>query len=187
MKGKIFIISGPSGVGKSTIIKRLLSDEQLDLEYSISMTTRNKRKDEIEGKSYFFKTNNEFDEAINNGDLIEWTEFAGHKYGTPKSYVEETINNGRNILLEIEVKGAMNIIDLYNDIVVSIFILPKDFKTVQERLSNRATESIDKINERLSIAEVEFTYRDNYKYQVINDDLEFAINEIKDIIKSEIK
>ncbi len=187
-KGKIIVISGPSGVGKSTIVNSLLKDDSLNVTYSISMTTRNKREGEVDGKNYFFVSNDEFIKAINNNELIEWTEYANNKYGTPKNYLDNTINQGKNIILEIDVVGAMNILNIFGmDKVISIFILPKDFNVVEQRLLNRGTEQMETIDKRLQIAKKEFEYKDKYKYQIINDDLNTAINDIKNIIIEELK
>lgn len=182
-KGKIFIISGPSGVGKSTIIKNLLANKKLNLFYSISMTTRTKREQEKNGEHYWFVNKKTFQEAIKNNDLLEWAEYAGNYYGTPKSIIYEKLDEGFNVLLEIEVQGALEIMKKFASDIVSIFILPKDIETIYQRLKDRGTDSKQTITKRISIANDELLYKDKYDHQVINDDLKKTIKSIKKIIK----
>ncbi len=182
-KGKIFIISGPSGVGKSTIIKNLLVNKKLNLFYSISMTTRSKRDLEIDGQHYWFVDKKTFQDAIKNDDLLEWAEYAGNYYGTPKAIIYKKLEEGFNVLLEIEVQGALEIMKKFAKDVISIFILPKDIETIHQRLQDRGTDSNETITKRISIASGELLHKDKYDYQVINDDLKKTIKAIRKIIK----
>ena len=186
-KGKVVVISGPSGVGKHTIFEQILKFSDLNLSYSVSMTTRKSRDGEANGVDYFFVTNNEFEKAIANDELIEWAEFCGNKYGTPKKNLIDQINNGKNVALEIEVIGANNIFKMIPcDELISIFILPPSIEELKQRLINRGTESNETINNRIDRAKEELEQKNNYQYIVINDNLEKCINEVYNIIKNNI-
>lgn len=182
-QGKTYIISGVSGVGKNTILKELFKDESLNLCYSVSMTTRPMRFNEVNGVSYFFVTREEFLKAAEKGELLEYAEFCGNLYGTPKKYVEEKMNEGKNVILEIEVKGAMNIMNMMPE-AISIFILPPSLEELESRLKARGTESDDTIFQRLKEAKNELRYQEHYRYTVINDDVDTCVKEIQKIIKS---
>ncbi len=182
-KGKLFIISGVSGVGKNTILKELFKDETLHLAYSVSMTTRRMRFDEVNGMNYYFVTKEEFQKAIDNGDLLEYAEFCGNLYGTPKKFVDEKLKSGKNVILEIEVKGALNVMELAPD-AISVFILPPSLEELEARLIKRGTESDDVIFQRLKEAKNELRYQEYYDYNVINDNVNQCVEEIKKIIKS---
>ena len=183
-KGKIIVISGPSGVGKHTIFENLLKSS-LNLHWSISMTTRKKRDGEIDGKDYFFVSDEEFNKAINNNELIEWVEYCGNKYGTPKESLLNSINEGKNVLLEIEVIGANNIFNLIDSSdILSIFILPPSIDVLFNRLKQRGTENDESINSRLKTAKYELTFQDKYQFNVINDNLENCIKEVINIIEN---
>lgn len=187
-KGSIIIISGPSGVGKKTIIDQFIHNADLNLCYSISMTTRQPREGERNGVDYYFVTDEEFNAAIKNNKLLEWAEFATNKYGTPIERLYEKINEGKNVILEIEVVGAMDVMaKLDKKEYFSIFIVPPSIEELRARLIKRNTESIEKINKRIERAQVEITTTDNYDYVVLNDDATRAMNEITDIIKKEIE
>lgn len=182
-KGKIILISGPSGVGKKTIIDEISKNKDLNLVFSISMTTRPKRENEIHGKDYFFKTKEEFLEEIKNNMLIEYEEFCGNYYGTPKQYVYDVINQGKNIIIEIEVKGAKTIFSKFNsDEMISIFIAPPSIDELKNRLLNRNTETIDAINNRVEVAKQELLEQKNYQHVVVNDVASNAIKQISEII-----
>lgn len=187
-KGSIIIISGPSGVGKKTIIDQFIHNDELNLCYSVSMTTREPREGEVNGVDYYFVTNDEFNEAIKNNKLLEWAEFATNKYGTPIERLYEKINEGKNVILEIEVVGAMDVMaKLDENEYFSIFIVPPSIDELKRRLVTRNTESIEKINKRIERAKVEITTTRNYDYVVLNDDATRAANEIIKIIKKEIE
>lgn len=181
-KNNLFIISGVSGVGKNTILNELFKDQSLNLAYSVSMTTRPKRFHEVEGVNYFFADNTRFDEAIANGELLEWAEFCGNRYGTPRKFVEDTIKTGKNVIVEIEVKGAMNMMKMYPE-AITIFLLPPSLEELRNRLSARGTESDEIVEKRIEAANGELKFKDYYKHLVINDDLNKALVEIKKIIK----
>ena len=137
-RGLLIILSGPSGVGKGTIRKRMMQDKRLNLAYSVSMTTRPQRVNEVHEVDYFFVSLQEFQAAIDQNELIEWAEFVGHRYGTPKSYVEKLLSEGKNVLLEIEIEGASQVIQQYHDTrLVSIFLMPPSFKDLQSRIEKR--------------------------------------------------
>lgn len=187
-KGFLIVYSGPSGVGKGTILKELLPIKSLKLCYSVSMTTRKPRVGEVDGKDYFFVTKKRFEKAIKDGELLEYAKFVDNYYGTPKTFVEEMTNKGMNVVLEIETVGAKKVLKKFGDEnVVSIYILPPNMKELEKRLKERGTESKEIIKKRISKARREIKKLDMFDYVVINDELKVAIKEVKDIIKLEMK
>jgi guanylate kinase len=187
-KGLLIILSGPSGVGKGTLRKRIMQDDSLNLAYSISMTTRPKREFEKDGVDYFFVDEDRFTTAIKNGELLEWAEFVGYRYGTPKLFVESLRLQGKNVFLEIEIEGAKQIMEAYkNDKLLSIFLMPPSFQDLEMRIKKRRTESADVIEQRLSKAQREMTLFKGYQHIVVNDSLEKAALHIIDIIHHEMK
>lgn len=182
-KGLLIILSGPSGVGKGSIRRRLFMEEELNLVYSISMTTREPRMNEIDGVDYFFVTREEFDQNIKQDNLIEYSEFVGNYYGTPKSYVERLLNEGKNVLLEIEVNGAQQVVKKMPD-AITIFLMPPSLEELERRIRGRRTEAEDIVQERLAKAAREMKLQNKYKHVVFNDDLETASLEIAKIIRS---
>ena len=182
-KGLLLIMSGPSGVGKGTVREKLMEDKSLNLFYSVSMTTRNMRPGEVNGREYYFVTRDEFMENVARDNLLEWAEYVGNCYGTPKDKVEAMREEGKNVLLEIDVKGAENVFKKVPD-VVSIFIAPPSIEELGNRLRGRGTESEEVIANRVAQAARELEFKKLYKYVVINDKLEDAVDEIRQIIKS---
>lgn len=182
-KGKFIVISGPSGVGKGTICNRLLNE--LNAWYSVSTTTRAPRDGEINGVNYFFVTKEKFENKIKEGEFLEYNIYNGNYYGTSKEIVVDKINEGINVFSEIDVNGAHNIKKVFPDALL-IYIAPPSIEVLKERLISRGTESIEKINQRLEIAEKELKEVDFYDYVVINDDLDKATDEVRNIITKEI-
>ncbi|VEU63367.1 guanylate kinase [Malacoplasma iowae] len=186
-KGLIIIISGPSGVGKKTIIDQFINDTELNLSYSVSMTTREPREGEMNGVDYFFVSDEEFTKAIENNELLEWAEFAKNKYGTPLKKVYEQIEKGKNVILEIEVKGATDVIKkIKREDFVSIFIIPPSIKELKRRLKKRDTEDRKKIRMRIKRAKEEIKMTKDYDHVVLNDDATRAAIEMKKIILGDI-
>ena len=181
-KGLLLIMSGPSGVGKGTVREELMKDKSLNLFYSVSMTTRNMRPGEVNGREYYFVTKEDFMKQVADDNLLEWAEYVGNCYGTPRDKVEAMRNEGKNVLLEIDVKGAENVFKKVPD-VVSIFIAPPSVEELRNRLKGRGTESDEVINNRVNAAAKELEYKGLYKHVVINDKLEDAVEEIRQIIK----
>ena len=181
-KGLLIIISGPSGVGKGTIRSYFMNDESLKLAYSISMTTRSPRVGEKDGLDYIFTTKEAFEEAIKNGELLEWAEFVGNYYGTPMEEVEKLRNEGKNVLLEIEVQGATQVREKCPD-ALTIFIIPPNMEELEKRIRGRRSEPEEIVQQRLAKASKEMKMMDNYKYIVCNDDPKLAADLISSIIK----
>jgi guanylate kinase len=181
-KGKLIVISGFSGAGKGTVMKELVKSDNYAL--SVSATTRDPRQGEVEGESYFFKTKEQFEEMIKADALVEYACYVGNYYGTPKAFVEEKMAEGKDVLLEIEIQGALKIKEKYPDAVL-IFITTKDAKTLKERLTGRGTETEEVINQRLARAAEEAEGVEAYDYIVINDILEDCVKTVDRIIKSE--
>ena len=181
-KGKVIIVSGPSGVGKSTICKEIIN--RLDNVYlSVSVTTRPKSDAEIDGQDYWFISEQEFQERIENGMLLEHAEVFGHLYGTPKDKVEEAVNEGKNVILEIDVQGAKQTQTFFPDAIM-IFILPPTEKDLVKRIDNRGREAADAAEKRLSGASDEIAAAwQYYKHMVINEDLQQAVDECIQIIE----
>lgn len=184
-KGLLLIMSGPSGVGKGTIREKLMEDKSLNLFYSVSMTTRNMRPGEVDGREYYFVSKEEFKKNIESGNLLEWAEYVGNFYGTPKDKVENMRLDGKNVLLEIDVKGTANVLSKVDD-VISIFIAPPSFEELANRLRGRGTETEEVINNRVETARKELEFKSQYKYVVINDKLEDAVDDIRKIIKENL-
>lgn len=184
-KGKLIILSGPSGVGKGSIREKLFECKDLNLAYSISMTTRQPRANEVEGKDYFFVTEDEFLKRIKENRLIEWAKFVGNYYGTPRDYVEKLLSEGKNVVLEIEVQGANQIISMYKD-ALTIFIIPPSLEELEFRIRNRHTEIEEIVLQRLNKAKYELTLTHEYQYVVENNDLDSTVKEIENIIKENI-
>lgn len=183
-KGKIILISGPSGVGKKTILNEILNNKNLNIVYSISATTRPKRHNEIHGKDYYFLSRNEFENGINQGDFLEYAEFCGNYYGTPKQKIFEQLNQGKNVLLEIETLGAKNIMQQFDkDKIISVFLIPPSLETLKQRLINRGTETLETIDKRVQKASDELKYQDMYQNIVVNDNVNQTIKEITKIIE----
>ncbi len=183
-KGKLFTFSAPSGAGKTTIIKKILQ-EHPEFDFSISATTREKRSTEINGKDYFFLSENDFKEKIKNDEFLEWNKHFDYYYGTLKEFVFEKIDKGVSLILEVDVKGAVNIKRAYPDSVL-IFISPPSIEELKIRLLNRKTESEEDFEKRIKRAEMELNYRKKFDYNVYNYNLEDAKNEVNEIIKREL-
>lgn len=182
-KGMLIILSGPSGSGKDTILAPLAKREQ-NVQLSISMTTREARVGEIDGVHYYFVDRAEFEEKIADNEILEYAEYSGNYYGTPKAPVDMWLDEGKNVILKIEVKGAENIRRLYPD-AVSIFILPPSMQILEERLRNRESETEASLQSRLAIARDEIKRSDEYDYIVVNDVVDDAVNDICSIIQAE--
>ena len=180
-KGKIFIVSAPSGCGKTTLCKKLLKDK-LNLHPSVSITTRPPRRGEKNGADYFFMSAEEFIRMIDAKELLEYEENFGYLYGTPKKAVEELLLKGRDVLLSIDVKGAMNVRKLYPQGSVLIFVMPPSMDELKKRLELRESDTAKSILNRLKIAKQEIAHRDKYDYVVVNDRLDTAYKALKDII-----
>lgn len=181
MKGKLFILSGPSGVGKGTVRESILANNNINLTYSISMTTRTPRKGEIEGVHYYFVSKDFFENAIKNDEFLEYAQFVGNYYGTKKSTVYEMLKKGINVLLEIEVQGAQQVMKKCPE-AITIFMVPPSFEELEKRIRGRRSEPEDIVYQRLSKARSEMELSKNYKYVVVNDTVENASRAIIDII-----
>lgn len=182
-KGKTFIISGPSGVGKSTVLQALL-DQRKDVYFSVSATTRPPRPGEIDGVHYHFLDVDTFRSWIAQDEFLEYAEYVGNFYGTPKKYVDEAMERGEDVILDIEVQGAIQVSSKRPD-TVRIFIAPPSWKELERRLTERGTDSPEKIQKRLLRAKVEFQTAHTYDYFVINDTVERAVAELSAIMTAE--
>ncbi len=183
MKGKVFVLTGPSGVGKGTVVEQVLKKVK-NIYLSVSATTREKREGEKEGVNYFYKTKEDFKKVTEQGEFLEWAEFAGDFYGTPKFAVNSYLSCGKDVLLEIEVQGAKQIREKCPDAIL-IFLAPPYFEALEERLIKRHTETIEKVKVRIKIAKEEMKQVNLFHYQVINDKLEEAIENVISIINAE--
>lgn len=183
-RGLLVVMSGPSGVGKGTIRKALFQMRDNNFCYSVSMTTRKPRPGEVNGVDYFFVSREEFLESIRKGQLLEYAEFVGELYGTPLSYIEEKLSEGKEVIIEIEVQGALQVREKMPD-AVFIFIVPPSKKALEDRLKNRGTENDSTIVQRLAKAEREYNLAYKYDYIVVNDDVYNAADRIYAIIRAE--
>jgi guanylate kinase len=183
-KGLLIVLSGPSGVGKGTVRKAIFSQQDTEFEYSISMTTRNPREGEVNGVDYFFKSREEFEELIEQDRLLEYAEFVGNYYGTPVDYVRETLDAGKDVFLEIEVKGARQVREKFPE-GLFIFLMPPSLNELKNRIVTRGTETDDLINNRLLTAREEIEMMDLYDYIVENDQVDLASERIIAIVKAE--
>lgn len=182
-KGNLIVISGPSGAGKGTIVNGLKKINK-NIWVSISCTSRSPRKGDVEGETYFFLTRQEFENKIKEGDFLEYAEYSGNYYGTPKSKILEKIDFGIDVILEIEIQGALEVKELIPD-AIFIFILPPTITDLRKRLVNRGTEDKDKLLKRFERAYQEINEVTKYNYVVINDDIVDAINKVNAILLSE--
>lgn len=188
MVGKIIIVSAPSGCGKSTIISAIMEKGDLDLQFSVSATSRLPRTGEKHGVHYYFLSEEEFRTRIEAGDFVEYEEvYPGRFYGTLVSEIDRITSVGHNVVLDIDVKGAMNVKRLYGDRALALFIMPPSVDVLRQRLEARATDSAEAINERVNKAEYELSFAKFYDKSVINDDLAVAVKDTHDIIKSFIE
>jgi len=181
-RGLLFVVSGPSGCGKGTILAEIL--KQGNYYYSVSATTRQARPGEIDGINYLFLGKDKFEELIENDGMLEYAEYCGNYYGTPRKQAEDNLNDGKDVILEIEVQGAMKIREKCPDAIL-IFILPPSVKELKRRLEKRGTEQEDVVNKRINQAENEIRQADKYDYIMINGDLDKAVYDMKSIINAE--
>ena len=183
-RGLLIVFSGPSGVGKGTVRQEIFSTPDHKFEYSVSMTTRAQRPGEVDGKDYFFRSREEFEELIRNGQMLEYAEYVGNYYGTPLTYVNETLDKGIDVLLEIEVQGALQVKKKVPD-AVFIFLTPPDLNELQERLIGRGTDSEEVIAQRIERAREEIALMSEYDYAIVNDEVPLAAERVKRVIEAE--
>lgn len=183
-KGVLFVISGPSGVGKGTINKRLIDEFMGQVAYSVSATTRSPREGEADGREYFFISRQEFEKRAANNEFLEHAEYAGNCYGTPRSYVLNLLDQGVSVILEIDLQGALQVKERMPQ-SVSVFILPPSFEELEGRLRGRGTETPEKIAQRLAVARREISMAHVYDYRIVNDDVEAAYARLREIFMKE--
>ena len=183
-RGLLIVLSGPSGVGKGTVRKAIFEEESIDFQYSISATTRQPRAGEVDGEDYFFVTREQFEEKINNGDMLEYAKYVSNYYGTPKSFIDETLASGRDVFLEIDVQGALQVKSKMPEGIYIFLTLP-DLANLRDRLVDRGTDSADVIEKRVAAARDELKMMINYDYAVENDVVSNAVERIKSIITAE--
>lgn len=181
-KGKLFVISGSSGVGKGTLISLLLKNNS-KIMLSISHTTRSPRQGEVDGVNYFFRTKEEFQKSIEENAFLEWAQYSDNFYGTKRKFVERKLNEGFDLILEIDTQGALKVKEQMPDAIL-IFILPPSLKDLENRLRGRKTETEEAIQKRLNFVESEMKNSSLYDYQIVNDDLQMALEKLKGIIKN---
>ena len=180
-RGVLFVFSGPSGVGKGTLKAKLFEEFADQIAYSVSATTRGPREGEVDGKDYFFISRQEFERRVKNNESLEHAEFAGNCYGTPRAYVEKLLDSGMNVVLEIDVQGALQVMKSMPE-CVSVFILPPSFEELEHRLRGRGTETEEKVRERLETAKRELPYAPQYDYQIVNGgDIEAAYQSLREV------
>lgn len=182
-KGLLIVLSGPSGVGKGTVCKALLKKTN-DLTYSVSATTRKPRAGEVDGVNYFFKSREEFMQMIEEDRLLEYAEYVGNYYGTPCNFVEQKLAEGRDVILEIEVQGAMKVKEKFPN-GIFIFLLPPSLDELKDRIRGRGTEQEHVIDSRMNVAVEEIALMENYDYAVVNDEIDLACKRIESIIIAE--
>lgn len=185
MNKKLFVVSGSSGVGKGTVLKKFLEKNQ-DFMLSISCTTRAPREGEVDGVNYFFISKDEFKNCIDNDKFLEWAEFAGNFYGTKKKFINQCLEEGKNIILEIDTQGALKVKKQMPEAVL-IFICPPSLEALENRLRGRHTEDEETIQKRLNVVKEELERAQNFDYKIVNDNLENAVCELEKIISGELK
>lgn len=182
MKGKLIVFSGPSGVGKGTIREKMQFDDYV---FSISSTTRSKRAGEQDGVDYFFLSKEEFEEKVKNNEMLEYASFVGNMYGTDQNTVATLLNEGKNVLLEIECQGALQVIEKMPE-VISIFVLPPSLEELERRLRVRNTEDEETMQKRLLKAKGEIELKKHYKYCIVNDCIDEVVQELDQIMSKEL-
>ena len=183
-KGMLIVLSGPSGVGKGTVRKAMLETSTVKFDYSVSMTTRNMRPGEQDGVDYYFRTNEQFENEIKNGGMLEYAKYVDHYYGTPLKYVQQKLDAGIDVLLEIEVNGAMQVREKMPN-GVFIFLTPPDLPSLRSRITHRGTDDQKTIDKRMEQAKKEIAMMSNYDYAVVNDKIPNTVKNIEGIIRSE--
>ncbi len=181
-RGLLIVVSAPSGCGKGTLLAEILKDK--DYYYSVSATTRSPREGEVDGVNYHFATREEFEDLIKSDGMLEYAQYCGNYYGTPKKEVEKKLSEGKNVILEIEVQGAMQVKEIAPE-GVFVFILPPSVSELKKRLLKRGTEEISVIEKRVSEAVGEIKYAEKYDYVIVNDDLSKAVDDFKTVISAE--
>jgi len=183
-QGLLIVLSGPSGVGKGTVCKQLRK-QLVDLSYSVSATTRSARAGEVDGVNYFFKKKEEFEKMVEQNEFLEWAQYVDNYYGTPYAYVQQQLQKGQDVILEIEVQGAMQVRNRIGKEGVFIFLVPPNVEELKRRILERASETDESMNKRLQVMEHEMKLIQHYDYCVVNDDLDVACQQIKAIITAE--